>query len=238
MKQRLQNLGLLLFSIFILFGCKPPAYVANKLNTPMMTEKHDFTADAGIGVSGLNVQAAYSPVKHMGIMANFSTESILNKENSNRYSKVDFGELGLGYYMKFGRFFMFDLYGGGGMGWSKIILDSTNRNDITNVNYYRLFAQPSIAFTTNIFKLDLACRVNYINAYKSWGTSSNLYTGSLFCYEPALTAKVGYKWIMVYLQWSYSLPFNNVTTVVYEPSPWNFTGGVSFSLNFGKKKIL
>ncbi len=235
MKQKVLFVCLLIFSFLIFFGCKPPAYVPNKINAPFINEKYDFTADAGIGVSGLNIQAAFSPVKHLGIMANFSTEAILSKENNSRYNKVDFGELGAGYYLKFGKLFLFDLYGGGGMGFSKIVLDTTNRTDVTNVNYYRLFAQPSFAFTTNVFKLDLACRFNYINAYKSWGPSSNLYHGSLFCYEPAITAKLGYKWIMVYLQWAYSLPFKDIDSNIYMPSPWSFTGGISFSFNFGKK---
>lgn len=237
MKTKLLGLGLIFLGIIILTNCKPPAYVANKVNTPMITDKNDFTADVGVGASGLNIQTAYSPAKHLGIMANFATEFIFSKKENKKYHKVNFGDIGFGYYHKFGDFFMVDLYGGGGLGFSKIMLDSNNRTDLTNVNYYRLFAQPSIAFTSNIFKLDLACRFNYINAYQAWGTSSSAYSGNVFCYEPALTIKLGYKWIMAYLQWAVSLPFKDIDNNVYSPNVWNFTGGLSFSFNFGKKVL-
>jgi len=236
MKTRLTIYSLFIFSIAILYSCKPPAYVPNKINAPMITEKNDFNADLGIGLSGINVQAAYSPVNHLGIMANFSTEAIFSKKTAKKYHKTNFGEIGAGYYLKLGKFFMFDVYGGGGLADCKIVLDSNNRDDKTNVNYYRIFAQPTIAFTSNIFKLGLSCRFNYVNSYKSSGTSSDLYKGSLLCYEPAITAKLGYKWIMFYVQWQMSMPFSTDYPEIYQLNPYDFTAGLCCSLNFGKKK--
>lgn len=236
MKKILFPIVALIAGAFCVTSCKPTAYVPDKLNVPMMVKANDFTGDLGIGISGLNIQAAYSPANNFGLMANFNTEFVFSKEENKKYRKETFGEVGAGYYHTIGKHFMYDVYGGGGFGQSLIVLDSSNRSDETFVNFYRIFAQPSIGFASNIFKLNLACRLNYYSAFDTWGTSSAGYKANIFFCEPALTAKIGFKWIMVYFQYAMSLPLQTTDFDYYRENYGSVTAGLCLNLNFSKKK--
>lgn len=124
------------------------AYVPNRVNTPLFTEKGEIKIDAALGTNGADIQAAYSPVKHLGIIAsgNFSIQSY---DTATSFHKHSYGEIGMGYYNKLNNNLVMEIYGGYGMGnsdteWSSIWLGKVNIIDVKD-DFSKFFIQPAIA---------------------------------------------------------------------------------------------
>jgi len=233
-----------------LSSCSRYYYKPNPVNAPMLKEQHDLK----IGISGnfdteefddnesngrvVNFSAAYSPVKYVGVMSNFTnfvydlkTED-LEKGDVDARATLFEGGVG-GYYPVFeGNHdlkLIFDTYVGYGGGKLK--------SDV-NMNFNKIFIQPGFSMTLPFVDAGLALRFSGIK-YSNFDNNgmpqeyiesrglTNITDKRHFFFEPAITVRGGYKFIKAQLQLVKSGAFDN--------QPWNYdstmgTFGIFFSL--------
>lgn len=113
---------------------------------PSITNKNQFEGEFSVGTA-LSLSAAYSPIKHLSVMANVQT---LPKINSSTFQNC--GELAIGFYCSTQKI-VFGLNGGMGIGaynWQYAQANDTmSYNLFTNGQFQKVTLQPFIAFTDN-----------------------------------------------------------------------------------------
>jgi hypothetical protein len=175
-------------------------YVPNAVNTPLFTGQHQLHGSGYIrNLTAWDVQTAFSPLDHFGIMANGSvgrTDFLLAPELGQ--SKQEFIEAGLGF---FGRLnpdnnVHGDLYIGYGRG--KIKSKSDFFESIVNVNtrttgyFHRFFVQAAFGTPSGTNGPALSCRLTKIDYYKFKSKIAVVREDeSAYFVEPALTIKFG-----------------------------------------------
>lgn len=110
----LKHLTSCIFLLFLFSGCFFPQetatlYVPNKQSHHLLHKQHDYRVAGGIklfdvfhdGLFSGELQAAYSPIKHIGVLANYS---YINKQAVNEANDFDkrilhFGEVALDFYL-------------------------------------------------------------------------------------------------------------------------------------------
>lgn len=218
---------LLLLTVIAFTSCAP-VYVPNAINTPLFTEKHDASLQGSFGFNGYDVQAAYSPFKHFGIMANTGFYNV--NDDSHQ-----FFEGGLGYYGDFETNGRYEVYAGFGNG--NTILNNNILAERVSASYNRIFIQPAIGAKMNVFEASFAPRISYVNLYDlRLDNLTNTPTDALFI-EPVVTAKVGYKYGKFFVQFGASLHTNDVLTIYNQPLIFNMGLNLSFSKLYLHKKV-
>jgi len=228
-------LGLLLLIglNYLQSSCSRYYYQPNAVNAPMLKEKGDMkVALSGTASSDdlngsytkssvINIQTAYSPIKYMGVMANYTNYK--HDFEAEDFAKGDVDahaslfEVGVGgYYPIFlkenGFGLVADTYVGFGGGKLKSDVD---------MNFNRLFIQPGISLTFPYFDIGLATRISGIkyNSFNSNGMSpeyisnqglNNITDKRYYFFEPALTLRTGYKFVKIELQVVGSSSFKNL----------------------------
>jgi hypothetical protein len=218
----------LVMSISVL-SCKI-MYVPNSQNVPMLEEKGDIKAVVGIK----DLQATYAVTNHFGIMANGyynkNDWSITSGTLENKYfSTRSLIEGGAGYYTTLGDNGRFEVYGGAGYGHVKYNYDLLDNGVNTETNTFdidllRVFLQPAIgtqsdnvcfAFSTRIAGVSFSGidSVGYTPVeLESQGL--NELTDNLFLFiEPALTLRLGFKYVQFQLQPYYNLQVAGPTSI-------------------------
>jgi len=202
-------------------------YLPNQVNAPMLTDRNDLSGNISLGLSNVNLQAAYSPVKNVGLMINYAGGKTSNSDNSSITNSYNFLEFGAGYYKPITKNLLFDIYGGYGLGEAKTFDNVWDEATTINGNYTRLFIQPSITISASeAFDANLAIRPVFIFMEKT--TDSNAPTRSSKTFlEPVLTLKYGWKYIKIINQFGLSLPTSNID---YAYNPLILSVGVNFQL--------
>lgn len=223
------------FAVLILAAsfssCARYYYQPNAVNAPMLAEKNDANITVN-GMSGddevngsrassyvVNVQAAYSPIDYMGIMAgytgyNYDVKNDPNPETGRVDASANLVELGLGGYYPVHRFWdrqavlVVDTYVGFGTG--KLQSD-------VNMDVNRLFVQPGFSLRTPYFDVGLHGRYSSLK-FSNFDTNnqpdSYLERQGLMgiedkrhsFFEPAVTFRGGYKFVKIQLQHVWSAP--------------------------------
>ncbi len=214
---------ILLFMVFTAFSCAP-SYIPNVVNTPLFSNKNEFHASVHTGTSGIDPQLAYAVTDNLGIMLNGSFAN--RTDTSNDFHKHQFVELGAGYYQKIGNSGRFEIFGGAGYGKIKAFYDNELWIDQTDVEHLRIFIQPVIGATTDIFDGSFTPRLVLVNLYQETAGDVGIFI------EPTITAKFGYKYIKTVFQLGFSLPFNG-SNINFEYQPVIFSIGLQATL--GKK---
>ena len=57
--------GLIVIALF--YACAP-VYFPNKVNAPMINKAGDYNVEATMGVTGFDVQTAYSPIEKLSLI--------------------------------------------------------------------------------------------------------------------------------------------------------------------------
>lgn len=252
----MKSTQLFLYGVVMLFVCSSCSryyYRPNGVNTPLFTDKgqaHLNVAGSIGSVDGDNdyegtrhvfdLQASVSPVKHIGIIANYSTYGYTpdnpDVENGNVDGRAHLLELGVGgYYAKGNRFkLVADCYAGYGAG--------RIRSDV-NMHINRFFLQPGIGVRSPVFDAAFNLRLVSLryNHFDAKGRSAeylmakNLINSSgrridntnyIFA-EPSFTVRTGYKFIKAQLQLVFA---QEMTSVPWEYNPSRYTVGLYFSL--------
>ena len=206
----LKILLLLIFLIFIIFNACSPSYVPNVINTPLLSNKGELQLGIHTGLSGTDPQFAYAVTDNIGLMLNGSFANRTYDTVSN-FHKHNFGELGVGYFTKFADNGIFEVFTGLGFGDLNAHFKSGIFNSSAQINTRRLFLQPAIGAKTNIFDGSFAPRLVILNLTQ--GTDN--VTAVLL--EPAITAKVGYKYVKAVFQFGLSLPLSSTGDFYYQP---------------------
>lgn len=185
------TLLLILMPIAVLLAsCNTVLYTANQPNTPLFDDnnKHQIKAEAGYGNAGIEVKAAYSPINHFGIIV---SGSFLTSKTRKQY----FREAGVGYYGKFNKSFVYEIYGGYGFGTSS---DSNSFNANTfNLNltsygeFSRWFLQGNAGFVSESFEGGLAFRFSNVVFDVIYNNNVTGTNRSAWFFEPTFFGKIG-----------------------------------------------
>lgn len=218
---RIRKYSALLIVLFFFSSCHL-LYLPNNVHVPMLSQSGDFSANIGTGSSYTNLQAAYSPTTNLGVMMNLSFGGSADENTSNE-NKFGFGEIGIGYYNPLSKAFLFDFYGGYGVGLSETYENSLNVPTTVNGMYSRLFLQPSITLSAkDVLDLNFAIRPTLI----FMKTNSNVQVSNVGLFvEPALTLKYGWKHFKIINQVGLSLPLNAVN---FGFNPFILNVGISY----------
>lgn len=157
---------------------------------------------------GFNINAAYSPIKHLGVMGSYNLYSYNGIRANN-------GELAVGFYQPYSQNMIFDVYGG-----CRVTNQMHNFSDSGSVKLFmtNTFVQPSIGFSYAPVDLAFAMRLGYaqyhsINNHVGIAKESKAVQWLCdnprhFMLEPSLTFRAGYKRIKGQLQFAYSIPLS------------------------------
>ena len=232
----------LLLIVCCLSSCSRYYYKPNGVNAPMLTTARDAHLAANTTNDGsfVNVQGAYSPINHLGIIGTFNTYAYKASNPDAASGNVDasarLAELGAGYYYTMGKKvkLLFDIYGGGGFG--------SMQSDV-DMSVFRGFVHPGVGIRTPYFEFVFNYRLSALKYYNlnanghdsTYLQQQNLVygngrridnTGYLFA-EPAVTMRGGYKFIKLQAQ------FVTATAISHVPWEYNnsiFTVGATFEL--------
>lgn len=205
------------FLILLMTGCNV-AYIPNQHNVPVMQEK----GDTKINLSTTNIQGSYAFSDKYAVMANFyfrendwesSVDSMTTTTQENYTANRFLGEAGIGYYNPLSEKATFEVFTGVGLG----SIDFTNSfSTLGNESSYyadmaKVFLQPDIGYESEYFDAIFSTRLNYVgftNIDTSDYALSNLKRDNLynlnkhpyFFLEPAITLRLGYRYVKLHTQ--------------------------------------
>jgi hypothetical protein len=215
------------------------AYIPNKVNSPMFTDKGEAKIDLTWGMNGADVQIAYTPIKHLGIMTNgcFSTQT--RDTSTTNFHKHAYGEIGVGWYNKISSKAVIEVYGGYGRGssdtdWS--IEEWTAVNNVKIVdNFTKYFIQPSIGIVKEKSSFSFTSRFSMIQMDIDRLESQyvNVNDIDLF-WEPAFNFTTG-KTVKFIGQFGISYPIIKLPEYSFTPKYISFSAGIEVHL--GRNKI-
>ncbi|MCD4664562.1 MAG: hypothetical protein K8R68_04760, partial [Bacteroidales bacterium] len=237
----------------LLISCHSNEYIASTVNAPIFNDKGQFEGCFLAGTNGFDLQLAYTPIYHLGIIASGSFDDRENSEDDTFHKHKSF-EFGLGYYKKIKEKFAFEAYGGYGFGnmegyynetvnfdfW--IINSTLNFEDYDKAEYRKYFIQPLIGYCGRVFEGGVALRFAGVDMTVIDENISEF----LVFWEPVVVAKVGHKHVKFISQLGLCLPIGYETThdgtpilfggdPSYDFSPFLFTVGLNVSFGGNKK---
>ena len=149
--------GVLIALTVIISSCSP-VYFPNMVNSPLFTDKAEFTATTAIGNTGYNAQMAYAPINHFGLIANGSINSV-------SYPKFYTYDVGAGYFGKLPEEInsTYEFYLGEGKGQTQNVQGNLFADPLEDATYTHLFAQSGIGFENRYFAGGIAIRLSYLD---------------------------------------------------------------------------
>lgn len=221
-------------------------YVPSAPNAPLLTKKNDIEFNvvnsSGSKYNGVDLQAAYLPSQHIGIIASYSSGG--NNGGSPDYMKYNRFELGTGYIMNLPGGWHFETYAGAGNGK----INNYHYSGFSKINLTHFFAQPAIAFTDekNTITLGFVSRFSGVNfSVKdtmfqtdrepfSTAQLESLYKQPFhLMWEPGLIFRAGWKNFKFQAGYSFS---SDLTNPDLHRSTSNLSLGVSLQFNTDDKK--
>jgi hypothetical protein len=193
---------IMLLSGMVLFNGCAPAYVPNTVNMPMLSNKGELQVAVNTGVSGFDPQASYAITDHIGVMLNGSFDNQVS-DSTNNFHMHNFVEAAPGYYTKIGDYGRFEAFGGAGFGKTQGFYDNALWSDHADAHFMRFFIQPGIGFSTDFVDGGLSTRVVLVNLNQNDNSSNGLF------FEPALTLKLGYRYVKLVSQVGLSICLNS-----------------------------
>lgn len=250
----MKNISIPVFFVLVFLmmqSCKI-MYTPNMQNVPQMKEKNEVRATVGFS----DAQAAYAVTDKIAIMANaqYKKPSWTVTSGSMEYkyeSKKNLIELGGGYYKKVDDYFTFEAYGGAGYGWlnyNRSYADTSGGQATVynkfKANATRFFLQPSIGVSTDF--ADFAISTRFVGLkFRNIDTSgyrqdelleedlSGLDKPFYSFFEPAMTLRLGAKYVKFHIQAIYSLKLNE-EKLNYMPFTVNFGVHLNIAQRFKK----
>jgi hypothetical protein len=243
----------------LLGGCARYYYQPNTVNAPLLSDKNQLHIAGTIGGgeetydnrSGnrllMDIQGAFSPVRHLGIMANYSTWNYWADRIDVPAGHVDahasLGEIGVGTYFTRGNKdraqFVGEIYAGFGKG---------NLESDVDLKVNKFFIQPGLGLRHKVIDAAFHLRYSMINYYDLNSNGRNMQylidhnlfdpyrnegieDGLKVFIEPSFTLRTGYKFLRFQMNWTLSAPISHV--------PWNHNGSrFSFGIYFSLEEAL
>lgn len=225
-------LPLCIIFVFAFSSCQQRMYFPDPVNAPGLRHAHDIAATVSVKLQNDEkdsffhgspvtpcVDAAYSPVEHVGIIASYhalANRVVTEEQNTLLYNHNVGGkftggnfDLGAGYYTVVNEEGLFEFYGGLGFG-------NIKRRGITNLsydydaNYLRIFIQPSIGFTHKHFTLSggIRCMLERFTEFNALNDPALRYTiankdqlgtdvtaQNFVFIQPFMQMQIGYKYV-------------------------------------------
>lgn len=244
-------------------------YMQNTQLVPQFKEKNEFRLSGNLStgekIIGSNIQSAYSITSKFAFMASYqnfknSQSSSINGVSTGSY-KGQYLDGAAGYYKDLKKYGIFDVYAGFGTGYQnhsyaeitneiviiyflfspiQTVVSKANLAGYCNLNYNKLYIQPSYGFSFKYIEMALSTRLSALNFYKvdDHINSSNLFSGksdivsiqknrNYVLFEPCITLRTGWDLIKFQLQYGYS----GVLTNHYFPfTDSYFSIGLNFAL--------
>lgn len=171
-------LGLLIGLCFF-SSCSHYYYGPNFHNVPIFKQKNEArlsgNASTADEVGAFNVQAAYSPTKEVGVLANaYVANADMSTKRSPSGGKGQLYELGAGYFKPLGRNdsnwvkgkFVFEAYGVLGMGSAKNWYKNPYPiNWYLRTNLFKAYVQTSLSFATNIVDITFSQKIGLVHTF-------------------------------------------------------------------------
>lgn len=218
------------FAVIFITGCSFPHYYysPNIQNVPLYTDSLEFTGLIAGSTGDVNhfmeFQAGFSFPYHIAWTAGFFFGGKdRSGEDYTDFSKSRYFESALGYYTPIRNIGVFELYGGYGRGsqdhtfsyseydnWLKWYVVPDGSADLS---FSKFFIQPNIGIKERWIEAAFSCRVNYLNFDRIdvYNTVHHLEQLNLlkenrtpWLVEPALTLRLGGKFIKGQMQFVYS----------------------------------
>ncbi|MCG8700297.1 MAG: hypothetical protein MI922_19745 [Bacteroidales bacterium] len=212
-------------SVLFTYSCAP-AYIPSSVNVPLHHEGGEFSASLLTGTSGGDAQFSVSVTDHLGIMANGSYAD-RTSDSSDSYHRHISGEFGIGYYDNFARNFVFEIYGGYGMGLleSKFDGDDFIVSDILHEAIQsKYFLQPALGVSNQVVDAAFSTRFTLLNIDVNDQKFQDLFI------EPAITCRIGYRNVRFITQFGLSFPSDYDLAYSYRPLIFN----VGINVNLGR----
>ncbi|MBL4715786.1 MAG: hypothetical protein JKX95_04045 [Bacteroidia bacterium] len=206
-------------------------YKPNMMNVPLFKEKGEIVANVGVK----NFQGAYAVTENIGVMVNgyydkggweASTSDTTFGTSLTQYTtKRSLIEGGAGYFKSINDQIVAEVFVGGGLGQSSWDLSGYENGapvgtpNVYTASYLKIFAQPSVGikqdivdfiFTTRFVFLKFSnIETNYSQSQLVFENLDGIEVPSYLFLEPALTLRVGYKWVKFHMQMGYSAKLTN-----------------------------
>ena len=219
-------------------------YVPSMPNTPLLSKKGDLdfnlARSSGSKFTGVELQAAYLPGKHVGLLGSYSYAS--NNDAGQQDMKYNRYELGSGYTTQFSGLLHFETYAGFGNGR----ISNTHYTGSSNVSLTHFFLQPAFAISNEkkTIQLGFVSRFSGVN-FRVKDTAFNtdrerlsaaqlvsLYDHPFHViWEPGIVFRFGWENFLFHTGYSYS---TDLTAPGLYRSNGNFSLGFSLRFNTGK----
>ena len=243
-------------ALYLLSGCSSIYYAPSAQNVPLFEKKKEtnLSGDFRMGAytKGYDFQAAVAATDHLGITTSFSHFSG-EEENydwyygdiqTTPYTSNTF-DIGLGYYLPFGKKFVFEVYSGYGTSTFKSNSGGSTNTGIIKVHSNCFFLQPEIGLRTKHFELAFSDRIR-VNSYGNiqyevgyaghesdyWDDEMNQNPTVCFL-EPAFTLRAGGESVKFQFQVGPSFLVSKNWFIAHDPLNLNF--GLFFRIG-GKKE--
>ena len=200
---------MLVFGIFLFFSCKT-AYVPNTINVPLFDDAGQYRLSGDLNG---NIQFAASPGRNFGIMAN----AMFREDGENTddvFGKGYLLEAGLGGFKASGPL-RWETFVGAGFGRT----ETRDFGKKFEAKGARFFFQPSVGFHHDFFEIAFTPRLvaGKFQQPETTYSTQELIDNKLyeiedpvwFFAEPAITGRIGYKWIKLQVQVGRSFKFND-----------------------------
>jgi hypothetical protein len=226
-----------LLATIIFTSCSHYYYVPNTHNVPQLMEKDQVNLAGNISVGeeshSLEFQSAYALKEEFGLMLNFmSSANNFNSRNTQGFLI----EGGAGLFKSSSRFYVAEVFAGTGFSNQKHKYFINGTHFSSNLSFIRSFIQGDIGISDNIFDLVFSnrfCHVGFTDISSSLLPGNNEFMrlqtvrpGSFLLIEPALTLRIGFKYINLNFQIGGSYCLN--ASPAFEQN--HISAGLSFCL--------
>jgi len=180
----MKRLSIIALVLLLGAGCKQ-LYVPSPVNSPLFSQAGEMSGQLALSTNGYNIQGAWSPVYHLGIIGGGNLFSIqvdsLDQPDQFRHR---YAEIGGGYYTRLSKYARFELYAGYGGG---------HTGDVNNRGYFqKFFLQPGIGYSGRYVDIGFSPRISSVQHLRTLvlGQRRNEDRQSVF-FEPWLTFRAG-----------------------------------------------
>ncbi|GEM_PF-314409 len=245
--RRYQNVAWITLQVlFALFhtSCGPIYYAPNSAQVPLFTEEKEISGGVNAADGGIEIKDAFSLTDQIyicsgGTFANPENDSSGNGGNGTLI------ELGAGYYKPLSKNFSWGASINFGFGrienhYPKVIVN--NQSGKIEADIFRYALQPYLGYKNKFLEAAVSVRISGVKYSKVKGqltlnkTDQVEYLNSnahqVFI-EPALTLRLGYKFVFFQLQDIHSF---NITETNFPYDSNTFTGGIYFIYPVKKQK--
>jgi hypothetical protein len=234
----LKSCLILTLSVFLLSGCSPNVYQPQTMNAPLLSKKGELQAGLSTGTQGIELDAAYAPERHFGLMlalangAGVNGNSVTGENDVIEKDKLTgvYGSLSGGYFKTIDDRIIFEAYAGfgGGHKTGNYLVDydlggffgSGQYGYNFDVWYSHFFLQTDAGIKGKHFAFSFGARYSYLNFNRYYFADPDADNPLVLSHSPAqfielaVTPSLLIHRFRISLQWGQSvLLSHNMTTI-------------------------